>query len=346
MNSLPHLDRPILIAGFGSIGRRHFRNLKELGYRQFLFLRTGRSTIDDDEIATYPSSPDLEELLGRRPFAAVIANPSSLHVPIAQAAAEAGCHLLIEKPVSHTLEGCRRLQETCEVRGLTTMIGCQFRFHPLFITLDEMLRSGEIGHVVGARAEWGEYLPGWHPWEDHRNTYAARADLGGGVVLTLIHPFDYLFKLFGPVRSVRATAGRVPSLETSCEDWIEATLQFASGVFGQIHLDYVQRPPVHQLTVWGDAGRMLLDFHAGTLRTTAVDGRTAERTTPPGFERNTMFLDELRHFLACIVRGEQSSIPLADGIAVLQTALEAKRSAELASAATTDLRETAVAGTT
>lgn len=343
MTSLPHLDRPILIAGFGSIGRRHYRNLKELGYTRFLFLRSGRSTIDAAEIAEHRSSSDLGELLSERPFAAVISNPSSLHIPIAQAAAEADCHLLIEKPVSHTLEGCERLRETCDSRRLTAMIGCQFRFHPLLLNLEAAIRDGRLGRVVGARAEWGEYLPAWHPWEDHRQTYAARADLGGGVVLTLIHPFDYLYKLFGPVETVRAQMAQVPSLETSCEDWAETTLQFRSGVVGQIHLDYLQRPPVHQLTVWGDAGRATLNFLAGTLVRTSIDGVVTEEQTPPGFERNSMFLAELRNFLQGIASGKATACTLADGIAVLQTALAAKQSASHESISLVDAKEIGVA---
>ena len=97
------------------------------------------------------------------------------------AAARAGCHLYIEKPLSHTLDHCRELAEVAGQRRLTTMIGCQFRFHPLLISLRKQLNERRVGEVLGARAEWGEYLPDWHPWEDHRASYSARAELGGAV---------------------------------------------------------------------------------------------------------------------------------------------------------------------
>ena len=97
----------ILIAGFGSIGRRHFRNLRELGCERFVFLRTRRGSIDDEEIAAWPSVQTIEEALAHRPSMAVIANPSALHLPVAMAAAEAGCSLFIEKPVSDTLRPLR-----------------------------------------------------------------------------------------------------------------------------------------------------------------------------------------------------------------------------------------------
>jgi predicted dehydrogenase len=222
-------------------------------------------------------------------------------------------------------------------RGLVAMIGCQFRFHPLLVRLQQVLASGELGTVLGARAEWGEYLPDWHPWEDHRQSYSARADLGGGVVLTLIHPLDYLYWLFGPVSRTHASTGRIAALETPAgEDWAEVTLEFASGVIGQIHLDYWQRPAVHRLTVWGDRGRADLNFEAGTLRWELgkrAEGRGVSEAgvrfgkVSEGFERNSLFLDEMRHFLDCIAKRREPAVPLADGIAVLKLALAAKQSA-------------------
>ena len=320
----------VLIAGFGSIGRRHLNNLRALGCRDFIFYRTFQSTIGDPDTSDAFTTSNLDEALGRHPAVVIISNPSAKHLEVASAAAEAGCHLFIEKPLSHSLDGCDELLKQVEARTLTTMIGCQFRFHPLLISLRQQLAAGRLGEVIGARAEWGEYLPDWHPWEDHRKSYSGRSDLGGGAILTLIHPLDYLYWLFGPVRHVQAAIRKVPSLQTTADDdWAEITLQFNSGVVGQVHLDYVQKPPVHQLHVWGDRGRAAWDFHAGTLLWTAHDGTTQLESVPPGFERNTMFVDEMRHFLQAVRDRQTSDIPLADGVAALKMALEAKSFAPL-----------------
>ncbi len=324
----PFVSEPILIAGFGSAGRRHFQNLRALGAGNFVFYRTFQATIPDPEIAAWPSTANLEEALALRPRIAIVSNPTARHLDVALAAARAGCHLYIEKPLSHSLDHCQLLAELVRQRELTAMVGCQYRFHPLLKSLRDQLHAGRIGEVLGARAEWGEYLPDWHPWEDHRKSYSARGDLGGGVVLTLIHPLDYLHWLFGPVRHVQASIRSVPSLQTSAgDDWAEITLEFASGVIGQVHLDYVQRPPVHRLSVWGDRGRATWDFHAGTLDWQAPDGSTETERVPTGFERNTMFLDALRSFLEAAEHRRPSSIPLDDGIAALDVALKAKHSA-------------------
>lgn len=321
----------ILIAGLGSVGRRHLQNLRALGYSNFLLYRSHKGALPDAEAAEvdeWPVFTDLAEALRRGPDVAVICNPTALHVPVAIAAAEAGCHLFIEKPLSHTLSGCAELQALVRQNRLVTMVGCQFRFHPLLIKLRGQIRDGRLGEVIAARSEWGEYLPGWHPWEDHRRGYSARKDLGGGAILTLIHPLDYLYWLFGEVKKVRASMRSIPSLQTETgDDLAEITLEFKSGVIGQVHLDYIQSPPVHILTVLGDQGRATLLFEAGTLRWEGRDGSSQLESAPDGFERNTMFENEMRHFLECIKRRTPACVPLEDGIAALEIAVRAKRDA-------------------
>ena len=344
-----------MIAGFGSIGRRHVQNLCALGCSNFVLFRTHRGSMTDDDSpaggdrVAFPQVHELSDAWSHRPRIAVVSNPSASHIEVALAAARNGCDLFIEKPLSDSLEGCEELAEVVRQENLVAMIGCQFRFHPLLVRLREGLAAGRIGSIAGARAEWGEYLPDWHPWEDHRNSYSARADLGGGVVLTLIHPLDYLYWLFGPAQRVQASTRAIASLETPAgEDWAEITIEFRSGVIGQVHLDYLQRPAVHRLTVWGDRGRAEWDYHAGTLRWEALattgssNGVLAERLTPGGmspttitiehnpngFGRNAMFLDEMRHFLGCVATRQTPAVSLSEGIAVLEIALAAKCSAE------------------
>jgi predicted dehydrogenase len=106
-----------MIAGLGSIGRRHLRNLLALGERDILLFRSHKSTLPDDELEGFPTETNLAEALARAPQAVIISNPTALHIEVALAAAKAGCHLLIEKPISHSLE---RVDELCEVvRAIT-----------------------------------------------------------------------------------------------------------------------------------------------------------------------------------------------------------------------------------
>jgi predicted dehydrogenase len=316
-----------LIAGFGSIGRRHFRNLLELGERDLVFYRTHRSTLPDDELRDYIVETDLGAALAHRPDAVIVANPTALHLDVAIPAARQGCHLLLEKPIAHTLQGVADLRAAVAQSGARVLVGFQFRFHPSLRRIKRWLEDGLIGRVVHARAHWGEYLPAWHPWEDYRRSYAARPDLGGGVVLTLCHPFDYLRWLLGEVESVSAHLATLGDLDLAVEDTAEITLQFTSGALAQVHLDYLQRPPNHHLEIIGTAGMIRWDNTYGTARVYHASTETWETYTPPtGFERNHMFVDELRHFRK-VVRGEEpAQCTLDDGIRALAIALAAHES--------------------
>ncbi len=184
---------PIIICGLGSVGRRHLYNLQALGRNDIVLLRTGKSTLPDDELGILPVEYDLNHaLLHWQPEGVVISNPTALHLEVAIPAAEAGCHLLIEKPMSHSTDGLDTLTKALRKGGGQVLVGYQFRFHPGLLAVKQLLEKEAIGCLISARVHWGEYLPDWHPWEDYRHSYSARSDLGGGVVLTLSHPFDYL----------------------------------------------------------------------------------------------------------------------------------------------------------
>jgi predicted dehydrogenase len=271
----PRMLDPVLIAGFGSAGRRHFRNLQFLGCRDFVFLRSGLGVLDDREIGPFPSTDSLEEAFSHRPKVAVVATPTARHLEIALPAAEAGCDLYIEKPLGHELKDIDRLLAVVRERRLVAMLGCQFRFHPLFTELHSMISQGRLGRIVGATAEYGDYLPSWHRWEDYRKSYSARRDLGGGAILTLIHPLDYMYRLFGEWRRIQSMVAAVPSLDTPAgEDWSNINIEFANGVLAHVHVDYLQRPAVHRLSVVGESGRAVCDYNSGELSWQPAEGGT------------------------------------------------------------------------
>lgn len=313
-----------LIAGLGSIGRRHLRNLLALGERDIILYRSRLSTLPDDELAGFPVETDLAAALAHRPDAVIIATPTALHLDVAIPAAEAGCHLMIEKPVSHSLERVDDLRSAVTRGGGRVLVGFQFRFHPTLRDAARLLAEGAIGRPVVARAHWGEYLPGWHAWEDYRKSYAARADLGGGVVLTLCHPLDYLGWLMGAPELQWTFTDSVGDLGIDVEDVAEIGLRFPNGGVGSVHLNYLQQPPAHHLEVLGTQGTLNWNNADGSLKIFRAASARWEHLMPPdGFERNSMFLEQTRHFLS-LVRGEAASVcTLEDGIHTLRLALQA-----------------------
>jgi predicted dehydrogenase len=316
-----------LVAGSGSIGRRHLENLRRLGETATTLYRTGRRDPAAPSVEAREES-DLDRALSGRPLAVLVCNPSALHLPVALAAVRAGAHILVEKPLSHSLHGVEDLEDEVRRQGVVALVGFQYRFHPGLRQVRRWLEDGALGRVVSARVHWGEDLSTWHPGEDWRRSYAARADLGGGAVRTLCHPFDYLRWLLGEVESVTAVTSS-EALGLDVEDLAHLTLRFASGLLATVTLDYLQWPRAHGLEVVGTRGRISWtdDDGAAYLHDT-VRGRVTPFLPAPRFSRNSMFLDEMRHFLACLDGDETPLCGLRDGRAALEIALAALCSAE------------------
>ncbi|MDP3450069.1 MAG: Gfo/Idh/MocA family oxidoreductase, partial [Anaerolineaceae bacterium] len=309
------------------IGRRHLNNLRALGETDFVLLRSHLSTLPDDEIKGLPVETNIEAALAHKPQAVVISNPSSLHLDVAIPAAKAGCSILMEKPVSHSMARIDELQSALKQGGGQLLVGYQFRFHPGLQQIKIWLDEGFIGTPVSSRAHWGEYMPGWHPWEDYRQSYAARADLGGGVVNTLCHPLDYQRWLVGEVESLWANTSSF-ALGLEVDDTAEIGLHFKSSVFSSTHVDYVQRPGQHTLQIIGTEGSITWDNATGVAKCFQPNTEQwLESSLPAGFERNFLFMDESRHFLDIVNQKASPICSLKDGIAAIQLTEAIHRSA-------------------
>ncbi len=307
----------ILIAGFGSIGRRHFQNLLSLGEKDILFYRSRKSTLPDESLSGFRVEEDLEKALAQKPDAVVISNPTALHLDVAIPAASQGCHILLEKPISNSMDRIDELKNAVEESGSRILVGFQFRYHPGLMQIKEWIQQEKIGSIYYVRTHWGEYLPDWHSWEDYHDSYSARKDLGGGVLLTLSHPIDYLRWIFGEFDSVSAKMGGQKALGIEVEEMVETTVRFKNGILGGIHVNYLQRPPELFLEIIGSEGRISWNYISGELKLYQTEDQTWEfYPLTEGFSRNDLFLEEMQHFLQ-VVAGKISPIcSLVDGIKV------------------------------
>lgn len=333
----------ILIVGMGGIGQRHVRNLRTLlgndveimAYRvrrlsltvtEKLEIETGTDLEKKYSVSVFT---DLDEALAQNPDIAFVCNPSSFHIPIALRIAEQGCHLFIEKPLSHNYEQVEKLVSIIEQKKLVSLIGYQLRFHPCIQKLKSIIDCNRLGKILAVRAQVGEYLPAWHKYEDYRQMYASKKELGGGVVLSQIHELDYLYWFFGLPHRIFACGGHLSSLEIDVEDVASVLMEFKyqDAIFPvHLHMDYVQRPPSRTCDIIGDKGKVNVDLIANTLKVFADDGSLSEDYSFENFDRNQLFLDEMRHFLSCIKNKQESLITIHDGKQSLRMALMIKES--------------------
>jgi len=333
----------ILMVGLGGIGQRHVRNLRSLmgseveicafRYRNStqvltdqLGVEEGSNLLEKYAIRVFPR---LDQALDQRPDAVLICNPTSLHVPVALSAARAGSNLFIEKPLSHSYEQVEELIDIVEGRSLKAVVGYQMRFHPCLLHLDELIQEQTIGNVTAVRIEVGEYLPGWHQYENYRQMYASRKDLGGGVILTQSHELDYVYWLFGFPHRVFAMGGHLSSLDVDVED--TASILMDCEVHGRpipisVHLDYIQRPPSRICEIVGDSGKIIVDLRALSVTVFDDQGTVTEATAYEGHERNQLFLDEIKYFLEYIQGGPAPLVKLRDAAQSLRIGLAARES--------------------
>ena len=212
--------------------------------------------------------------------------------------------------------------------GSRVLVGFQFRYHPNLLKIKELLAEEKIGRVLSFRSHWGEYLPSWHPWEDYRNSYAAKKDLGGGVLLTLCHNFDYIRWLLGEAQVHSALLGYNSGLGIDVEDTADVSLICREDVFGSVHLNFTQLPGKHSLELIGNKGSIYWDYYQNRVDLHTFD-KTAKLSsesffTPEGFDRNDLFIDEMKHFID-LVEGKVDPIcSLIDGIKALELSIQAK----------------------
>ena len=315
----------ILIAGLGSIGRRHLANLRQLASGDILLFRTTPERLE--EAPQLPVFTDLGQALAAQPDVVIVSNPTAHHLEVALPAARAGCNLFIEKPLSHSWEGVEELLSVIQEQRLLALIGFDLRFDPGLCQVKTLLEEGCIGRVVAIQSQVGQYLPDWHPWEDYRKSSSASVDKGGGVILDLIHELDYVSWLIGPVGSLTCFADRVSGLEIATEDTAAIFLRFENGAIGTVHLDYIQRAPSRTCRVIGTEGTITWDYFAQTVRWYEARKDVWQAFEYGSFQRNDRFVAEMRHLLACLRGQELPKVGITWGSRILQLALMAKESA-------------------
>ena len=328
----------ILMIGLGSIGQRHLRNIRKvlgdsveiIAYRvrrlQMTFSDTMqiRENINLEEEYSIKSYSDLEEALSEKPDMAFICNVTNAHIPCAIAAAKAGCHIFLEKPISDSMDGIEELEAIAKEKGIKIFVGFQNRYNPAIKLAKEYIEQGVIGQIVCVNSEVGERLVTMHTYEDYKTTYMARSDLGGGLILNqMIHEIDYLHFLLGDLDFVCANGSTgEKTLGIDVDDTCNIVLK-ASDIPVLIHGDFYQYPPSRCVKIVGRNGKMIADIINNKL--TLVVGNDCKEIGFDGFTRNDMFITGLKAFINCVESGSDPEIGLSDGVKALNIALLAKK---------------------
>jgi predicted dehydrogenase len=216
------------VIGAGLIGRKHLGKIAEHPD----FDLAGIADVNADAAAAQNPGArifaDYRKLLDEaRPHAVVIASPNQAHAEMGIECARRGIHILIEKPVTDTLEAAAALIAEVKKAGITSLVGHHRRHHRQVRTLQALLREGRIGDLVGVSAIWATYKPDAYfeagPW---------RTQPGGGpILINLIHEIDFLRFVAGEISAIGAlTSNR--RRHHAVEDSAAAFIEFDSGALG------------------------------------------------------------------------------------------------------------------
>mgnify|MGYP006285102765 CR=1 FL=1 len=321
----------LLIVGLGSIGIRHARIARQLiPSLQIVALRHNKGSADT-EFHVDHQFDSMNDVMSFGPQAAIVANPASMHVDIAMRLADAGIHLLIEKPISNSPRRVQDLIDLCRDRNVVLMTGYNLRFSRSLRRFRECVHKGLAGNILSVRAEIGQYLPSWRPNVDYRKSVSAREELGGGVLLELSHEIDYLRWIFGEVDWVSATLKRQSSLEIDVEDSAFLTLGFAGGTetapgVASLNMDFIRHDTVRTCTAIGDKGTLRWNALTGVIDMFARDGAAWNVLSTDPDQRDDTYLAEWRHFLACMENHEMPLVSGEDGLAVMRVVQAARES--------------------
>lgn len=321
----------ILIVGHGSIGKRHLRIARRLLPDADICVLSNQTL---QVIPQYASrcATSLDEALAFAPEVAVIASPSPFHTQMAQLMADAGVHLMVEKPLSAVIDGCDQLIRTCDRNSLVLMTAYNLRFLPSLQEFRRMVGSGLIGEVISVRCEVGQYLPSWRPGMDYRHGVSGSRALGGGVLLELSHEIDYLRWIFGEVSWVQAVVGKQSSLEVDVEDTAHLVLGLRRGdesrqLIANLNMDFIRHDTTRQCLAIGSEGSLRWNGLTGCVDVYSAGASSWDQIFSHLPESDETYTLEWQHFLDCVQNGSNPLIDGRDGLASLRVIEAARLSA-------------------
>mgnify|MGYP001391631025 CR=1 FL=1 len=300
----------VLFIGLGGAGQRHLRMFKAHlpeGTAFSAYRATGRTPVlnSDFSVAEGETLEDkyglalfdsLDAALDDGPDLAVISNPTALHLEVMQQAAARGIGIFVEKPASHTFDGFDDLESEIREKELPFFVSFQRRFHPHLRRIKEMMETGALGEPLNAGFSVASYVPAWHPYEDFRQLYACRKELGGGVLLTEIHEIDLCCWYFGSPEGVACTGGNYSGEAMDVEDTAHLTLKYP-GFSVRIDLCFMQRHNRRRLFIAGTGGYVEWDQNGNSLLTEDYQSGQTDALEDPGFANDDMFTAQTRYFV-------------------------------------------------
>jgi predicted dehydrogenase len=301
----------LAIVGLGSIGRRHLGNFHTVGVPTLAAwdADAGARAAAATQFPFATITPTLDAALDGA-AGVVVCTPPDSHLALGRLAAGRSAHVMVEKPLTQTLDGVEAWLADCDAKGVRVLTAYNWRYWPPMLLAERLLKEGRIGPVRAARTEYAYHLPQHrYPGRDYRQFYMAKTAQGGGCVLDESHAIDYMRWLCGEIVEVSAVVDRISSLEIETDDIADLTVRFASGAIGNIHMNLFAWTMHSHFELMGEAGVLQWRRFENEIR--VFDGAANRWEIHPfAGQLNDMYVEEAKHFVS-VVRGEAA--PACDG---------------------------------
>jgi predicted dehydrogenase len=300
----------VLFIGLGGAGQRHLRILKQLlppTVKFSAFRRTAKTPLLRSDFSVDESNNisdtygltmfnTIEAAFEDKPTLTVISTPTSCHKEPLLFALKVGSAVIVEKPWAEDLNDFESFRLGMLEKQLPFLISFQRRYHPLITKTNELLKKGKIGRPMLASFTVFSDVTTWHSYEDWRNLYAVRKDLGGGVLLTEIHEIDLAYMFFGVPKAVFCIGGNRGAYRIEVEDTVQMTLIY-DNFSVQITLCFVHKKRMRNFHITGTEGSLIWNEESNILSYSSHVG-TVEEFDALGFTNDSMFISQAKHFLS------------------------------------------------
>lgn len=240
------MTKRVLVSGSGSAAARHlslvstvvsgvtianWRRQKSEDASHGLILEV----LEDDEVASF--APEIS----------IVASPASEHLAQVKSLVDCGSHVLVEKPLSTSIEGVAAVFDSVAEARTIIQVCYNLRYLDSLHVFEELLESGELGDIQSINIEVDQYLPDWRPNGNYQSSVSATKSLGGGALLELSHEVDLAIRFFGEFQLEYASMTRLSALDIDVEDTVTIEGEFLSFQNSKpklkLHLGMINRAP-------------------------------------------------------------------------------------------------------
>jgi predicted dehydrogenase len=318
----------VLVIGVGSIGHRHLRCFQSTGRVRLSICEVNRDLARQiaQQYGVDRVYHDVEAALADRPDAAVVTTPAHLHVPIATRLADAGVHVLIEKPLSTSLAGIDELERTIERRGVVAAVAYVYHAHPVLADMRKAILDGRFGQPVHLVAACGQHFPTYRP--AYREIYYKDRATGGGAIQdALTHILNAAEWVVGPIDRLVCDASHQVLDGVEVEDTVNLLARHGR-VQACYSLNQHQAPSEVTITVVCEQGTARFEGHAMRWRWTQKPDEPWHDVQFDPIERDALFVAQAQGFLDALDGLAPPLCTLGQGVQTLRVNLAALESAD------------------